>query len=124
MTDIRLHHNESVPAIEQDASFSRADYFWGDDYSLNHTVWKQTRSFWRGNTIDVQEFGNAARARYLTSKATNPTFYFPEVENIGAAMSFMTNVLGDPEAGNVPTAFVDEWIGESRLFATASVCKK
>ncbi|KAL1592644.1 hypothetical protein SLS60_011060 [Paraconiothyrium brasiliense] len=110
MTDLRLHHNASVMAIEGDASFSRADYYWGDDYSLNHTVWKQTRSFWKGKTIDVQEFGNAARARYLTSKATNPTFYFPAAENIGVAMAFMTNVLGDAEAGTVPTAFVDEWI--------------
>jgi hypothetical protein len=74
-------------------------------------VWQQTRSFWKGDTIDVKEFGNAARARYLTSKATNPWFYYPRVTNIGAAMAFMTNVLGDPEAGTVPTVFVDEWIG-------------
>lgn len=91
---------------------SRADYYWGDDYSLNFTVWDQTRSFWQGETIDVQEFGNAARARYLTSKATNPTFYYPDVGNIATAMSFMTNVLGDAETGTVPTAFVDDWIGE------------
>ncbi|KAK3209816.1 hypothetical protein GRF29_44g758836 [Pseudopithomyces chartarum] len=101
MVDIWIHHNATVNAIEGDASFS--------------TVWKQTRSFWQGKTIDVQEFGNAAQARYLTSNATNPTFYFPDVQNIGAAMAFMTSVLGDPVAGTVPTRFVDDWIVNERL---------
>ncbi|KAJ4295089.1 hypothetical protein N0V90_007098 [Kalmusia sp. IMI 367209] len=115
MTDIRLHTTAEVHAIEEDASFSRADFIWGDNYSLNKTVWEQTRSFWKGDTIDVEEFGKAANARYTTSKATNRDFYFPQVEIIGAAMSFMTNVLGDAVAGTVPTRFVDEWIVLERL---------
>jgi hypothetical protein len=101
---------------------SRADYYWGDNHSFNSTVWKQTRSFWQGKTIDVQEFGNAARARYLTSKATNPTFYLPDVENIGAAMAFMTSVLGDPVAGTVPTRFVDDWIGKWTAGLVEKLC--
>lgn len=70
----------------------------------------------------MQEFGNAARARYLTSKATNPTFYLPDVENIGAAMAFMTSVLGDPVAGTVPTRFVDDWIGKWTAGLVEKLC--
>ncbi|KAF9739049.1 sterigmatocystin biosynthesis peroxidase stcC 8 [Paraphaeosphaeria minitans] len=114
MVDIRLHHTPAVDAIEGDGSFSRADFYWGDNYSLNQTIWKQTRSYWKGDTLDVQKFGNAARARYLTSKATNPWF-FMDVTKAGTAMSFMANVLGDAEAGTVPTAYVDEWIVLERL---------
>lgn len=31
-------------------------------------------------------------------------------------MSFMANVLGDVEAGTVPTAYVDDWIGKPKAF--------
>ena len=60
----------------------------------------------------MQKFGNAANARYTTSKATNPTFYFNDITAIGMAMAFMTSVLGDAVAGTVPTKFVNDWIGK------------
>jgi hypothetical protein len=79
-------------------------------------VWQQTRSFWKGDLIDAKKFGNAARARHLDSQATNPWFYYPQIQNVGAAMAFMAGVLGGAETETVPTAFVDEWIGESSVF--------
>lgn len=39
-------------------------------------------------------------------------------------MSFMANVLGDVEAGIVPTAYVDSWIGEPDVVFSGNSLEK
>lgn len=63
--------------IEHDASLSRADLFFGDNWSFNQTIFDETKSHWPSPTISVRDAARALAARQKTAQAVNPKFNLP-----------------------------------------------
>ncbi|KAK0707301.1 Chloroperoxidase [Lasiosphaeris hirsuta] len=64
--------------IEHDASLSRADAVFGDNSSLNLTIWGETKLYFEGDTISVAEAAKARTARIRSATAINPQFSLQE----------------------------------------------
>lgn len=110
LVDLRRHN-----ILEHDASLSRGDYYFGNDYSFNQTIFDQTRSYWTSPRINVTQAAHARLARVHTSNATNPTF---TLTSTGLKFSFGETsayiiVLGDRVAGTVRRAWVEYLFGKS-----------
>lgn len=95
--------------------FSRADYYWThDSHSFNQTVFDETRSYWKGPTIDVVEAAASRIARVHTSQATNPDYAMSDLGgsfSVGETAAYII-VLGDYVSGTVQKSFVEYLFGE------------
>lgn len=115
-TTFNLDHLSRHNILEHDASLSRADFYFGnhDNHDFNQTVFDQTRSYWKGPIIDIQDAANARLARVLDSKAKNPTFTLSalgEAFGYGESAAYIL-VLGDRVKGQVKKAFVEYLFGQ------------
>ncbi|KAK4146695.1 Chloroperoxidase [Dichotomopilus funicola] len=97
--------------LEHDASLSRSDAYFGNTINFNQSIFDETRSYWVGDTINIQMAANARLARFKTSMATNPDFSMSELGRnfgFGESAAYIV-VIGDKETGTVPKAWV-EWV--------------
>lgn len=60
--------------IEHDASLSREDAYFGNDYSFNSDVWNQSKSFFHDGKTALLPAARAIANRTADSKERNPTF--------------------------------------------------
>jgi hypothetical protein len=106
--------------LEHDASLSRADAYWGNDYAFNRTVYEQTKSYWTASPITVQMAANARAARVATSNATNPTFGLTPTGlsfGFGETAAYILG-LGDRVKGEVRRDVVEYLFGKLGLTST------
>jgi len=88
--------------IEHDASISRQDAYFGNDYSFNQTEYDQYFNYFGNKTTsDIKSVAYAKDIRYRDSLKRNPTFTFGLRETV---LSFGENglwvqTLGDPSSG-------------------------
>ncbi|KAF4549128.1 Sterigmatocystin biosynthesis peroxidase stcC-like protein 2 [Elsinoe fawcettii] len=73
MVHLRRHN-----VVEHDASMSRQDSYFGNNFDFNQTIFDQTRAFWINDTLNRQQLANSKLYRQLQSKAYNPTYVFNE----------------------------------------------
>ncbi|KAM0703604.1 hypothetical protein Q7P35_009543 [Cladosporium inversicolor] len=62
--------------IEHDASLSREDAYFGNDYSFNSGIWNQTRSFFKNGKTALLPAALAIANRTADSKKRNPEFVY------------------------------------------------
>ncbi|KAF2764722.1 Cloroperoxidase [Teratosphaeria nubilosa] len=63
--------------IEHDASLSRQDAYFGNDYSFYNPNWQQVLSYYKGRTYtDIKSSSDARYGRYNDSLTRNPTCTF------------------------------------------------
>lgn len=62
--------------IEHDASLSREDAYFGNDYSFNSGIWDQTRSFFKNGKTALLPAALAIANRTADSKERNPEFVY------------------------------------------------
>jgi len=62
--------------IEHDASLSREDAYFGNDYSFNSHIWDQSKSFFKNGKTALLPAALAIANRTADSKARNPTFVY------------------------------------------------
>ena len=86
--------------IEHDASLSREDAYFGNDYSFNSHIWDQSKSFFKDGKTGLLPAALAIANRTADSKARNPTFVYGLQQFIlrygemGLAIQTMVRILG------------------------------
>jgi hypothetical protein len=103
------------PVLEHDGSLSRADVYFGDNYSFNETIWAQTSSHFTESTISIKTAAKARNERLEIAAATNPEYSLPAAQNqIGLIETALYLVLfGDAKDGNAKTEWVKTLFGKS-----------
>ncbi|KAF2227157.1 Chloroperoxidase [Elsinoe ampelina] len=71
MLHLRRHN-----VIEHDASLSRQDAYFGNNFDFNETIFEGSKAFWVTDVIDRQQMANSRLYRQVLSKAYNPTYLF------------------------------------------------
>ncbi|KAL2863209.1 peroxidase family protein [Aspergillus lucknowensis] len=103
--------------LEHDASFSRADAYFGPADTFDQAVFDQTKSYWTAPTVTTTMLANSKVARQLNSKAFNPTYVFTAKQNeinLGEVGGLIA-AFGDVEAGVVDRAFLEYFFENERL---------
>ncbi|KAH6647354.1 Chloroperoxidase [Truncatella angustata] len=117
-TTFDLDHLSRHNILEHDASLSRADYYWTEDsHSFNQSVFDETRSYWKGPIIDINEAAAARNARVHTSNTTNPTFAMSELGDafsVGETAAYII-VLGNGTSGTVRKSVVEYLFENEKL---------
>jgi hypothetical protein len=62
--------------IEHDASLSREDAYFGNDYSFNSHIWDQSKSFFKNGKTALLPAAKAIANRTADSRERNPTFTY------------------------------------------------
>ena len=62
--------------IEHDASLSREDAYFGNDYSFNSRIWDQSKSFFKNGKTALLPAALAISNRTMDSKERNPEFVY------------------------------------------------
>ncbi|KAJ7574636.1 Cloroperoxidase [Mycena floridula] len=113
LADIRLHNN-----IEHDASVSRADFFTGDNFSFNETLFSAMINVNPGlDYYDPTSAGIVQKQRLSESQATNPTLIntVKEFTIRTRESSLYLSVMGNATTGVAPKKFVNIFFREERL---------
>ncbi|KAI1416910.1 Chloroperoxidase [Hypoxylon sp. FL1857] len=103
--------------LEHDASLSRQDAYFGNPSIFNQTIFDQTRSYWKGPIVDLNEAVRARLARIATSNATNPTFTLSDLGKtfgLGEIGAFLA-VLGDISSATAVKARLEYFFEHERL---------
>ena len=104
--------------IEHDASISRQDAYFGNDYSFNQSAYDQYFNYFGNNkTTDIKSISYAKDIRYQDSLKRNPTFTFGLRETI---LSYGENALyvqtlSDPTSGVAPLDYVRMFFEEEKF---------
>ncbi|EME43572.1 hypothetical protein DOTSEDRAFT_132104 [Dothistroma septosporum NZE10] len=88
--------------IEHDASLSRQDAYFGNDYSFYDKYWQQVVSMFQGNKTALLPAANAIANRTQDSQAINPTFTYGFREFIfryGETAIYLQAMGGDDSTG-------------------------
>ncbi|PNS18389.1 glutathione synthetase [Sphaceloma murrayae] len=103
--------------IEHDASISRQDAFFGNNWEFNQTIFDSTRQFWTNETLDRFQLANGKIFRGLQSKAFNPTYFFtPTYEKFSLIeMAAPVTAFGDVQAVTVNRTLVEYFFENERL---------
>jgi len=120
LIDLRRHN-----ILEHDASLSRGDYYFGNDYSFNQTIFDETKSYWTTPIIDVKQAASARLARVHTSNTTNPTFSLTQTGikfSFGETSAYII-VLGDRTTGTVRRAWVEYLFGKYLTYCQRRRCR-
>lgn len=99
--------------IEHDASLSRADLFFGDNWSFNQTIFDETKSHWPSPTISVRDAARALAARQKTAQAVNPKFNLPldgHTNSLGQTAMYL-GLFGNYDNGNANRSWVEYFFG-------------
>ncbi|KAI6352279.1 hypothetical protein MCOR25_009460 [Pyricularia grisea] len=103
--------------IEHDASLSRADIFFGDNWSFNQTIFDETKSHWPSDTISIQDAAKALAARQKSAKAVNPDFNLPldgHTNSLGQTAMYL-GLFGNYDNGNANRSWVEYFFENERL---------
>ncbi|KAE9572349.1 putative sterigmatocystin biosynthesis peroxidase stcC [Colletotrichum fructicola] len=103
--------------IEHDASLSRADIHFGDNWSFNQTIFDETKSYWPADLISISDAAKALVARQKTAKAVNPEFNLPldgYTNSLGQTAMYL-GLFGDYEDGNARTDWAVYFFENERL---------
>ncbi|KAI0849408.1 Cloroperoxidase [Daldinia vernicosa] len=105
--------------LEHDASLSRSDAFFGNNYVFNESIFNETKLYWTGETLDANMLANSKVARQISSKAFNPNYTFtPTVESFSLGeVSAPIIAFGDMQAATVRRDLV-EYFFENERFPT------
>ena len=103
----QLDHHDMV--IEHDASLSRGDAYFGNNYSFNQTIWDTVLAYYDG--MDETSIEVAAKAKYMrvqTEKTRDPTFTYTPVQFIFSygETAIYLSTMGDPVTGVAPIEYV------------------
>ena len=104
--------------IEHDASLSRKDAYFGNDYSFNSGIWNQTRSFFRNGKTALLPAALALANRTADSKETNPQFVYgfrEFVQRYGEMSIFIQAMGGDDLTGVTRLDWVDQLFTQEKL---------
>ncbi|TKA81678.1 hypothetical protein B0A55_01340 [Friedmanniomyces simplex] len=115
LNDLDMHN---FP-IEHDASLSRQDAYFGDDYDFYSPNWNQVLAFYKGKTqTDISTASHAKYARVNDSMARNPTFTYGLREFVlsyGETALYL-QTMGSPSANGVANVnYVRSLFEEERL---------
>ncbi|KAI8823031.1 Chloroperoxidase [Fimicolochytrium jonesii] len=113
LDDLRTHG-----AIEHDASLTRNDAYFGDNYSFNHTLYDQFISTQNAaGRLDVNSMAKIRALRLKQSKATNPDnkFGFKESTLAHGEASLILNYFGYANGLEIPTNYLDAVFVDERL---------
>ncbi|KEY69778.1 hypothetical protein S7711_03757 [Stachybotrys chartarum IBT 7711] len=75
-TFFTLDHLNAHNVLEHDASLSRSDAFFGNNFVFNQTVFDETLVYWTQPTIDAVQLANSKIAAQVKSRAFNPNYSF------------------------------------------------
>lgn len=103
--------------LEHDASLSRTDAYFGNVLAFNHTIFKETKSYWTDSIINIEMAAKARLGRIKTSAATNPTY---ELSDLGSQFTFGESVayvlfMGDKKTGTANRSWVEWFFEHERL---------
>ncbi|TDZ25288.1 putative sterigmatocystin biosynthesis peroxidase stcC [Colletotrichum orbiculare MAFF 240422] len=103
--------------IEHDASLSRADTYFGDNWSFNQTIFDETKSHWVSETISIRDAAKALAARQKSAESINPEFNLPldgHTNSLGQTAMYL-GLFGDYDDGNANRAWVEYFFENERL---------
>jgi hypothetical protein len=104
--------------IEHDASLSRQDAYFGNDYAFDQGVFNQVLAYYEG--MEETSIPVASKARYHrveTARASNPEFIYGVrqlVLSTGETALYLST-MGDPTTGVAPVKYVKSLFGESAI---------
>jgi hypothetical protein len=104
--------------IEHDASLSRQDAYFGNNYSFNSSIWNQTRSFFeKDRQTGLYTAALALANRTADSEERNPQFVygFREFVQRYGEMSIFIQTMGGYQNGVARLDWVDQLFYEERL---------
>ncbi|PSK45369.1 hypothetical protein B9Z65_2509 [Elsinoe australis] len=103
--------------LEHDASLSRSDFYFGNQFEFNQTVYDTTKEYFTDETLDRFQLANARMFRMLQSKAFNPTYKFTNVTEGFSVGELLAPVVafGDKRAVTTPRALVNYFFENERL---------
>lgn len=104
--------------IEHDASLSRRDAFFGDNFSFNNTIWQQTVSFFSGGKTALLPAAKAIANRTADSTQTNPEFTYGFREFVfryGETAIYLQTMGGDDVTGVTRLDWVKSLFEQERL---------
>ncbi|GJC87646.1 putative sterigmatocystin biosynthesis peroxidase stcC [Colletotrichum liriopes] len=112
LSDLNKHN-----LIEHDASLSRADIYFGDNWSFNQTIFDETKSYWPSATISISDAAKALVARQKSAEKVNPEFNLPldgHTNSLGQTAMYL-GLFGDYDDGNANRSWVEYFFENERL---------
>ncbi|KAL0940551.1 uncharacterized protein CTRU02_203314 [Colletotrichum truncatum] len=103
--------------IEHDASLSRADIYFGDNWSFNQTIFDETKSYWPSETISISDAARALASRQKSAEKVNPEFKLPldgHTNSLGQTAMYL-GLFGNYDNGNANRAWVEYFFENERL---------
>ncbi|KAM0689363.1 hypothetical protein Q7P36_011441 [Cladosporium allicinum] len=104
--------------IEHDASLSRKDAYFGNDYSFNSGIWNQTKSFFKNGKTALLPAALALANRTADSEETNPEFVYglrEFIQRYGEMSIFIQAMGGDTLTGVTRLDWVDQLFTQEKL---------
>ena len=104
--------------IEHDASLSRQDAFFGNDYSFYQPYFDQVLAFYDGSEhTNISQAAKARHARFSDSQSKNPTFICGLREFIFSygETALYLQALSDPFSGVARVDYLKYWFENERL---------
>lgn len=115
--DLNFLDQHNFP-IEHDASLSRNDAYFGNDYSFNQGIFDEVLDYYDGATIATIPAASLARYHRVTAqRASNPTFiYGPRqlVLSYGETALYLST-MGNPITADAPVAYIKTFFENERL---------
>ncbi|KAG8626385.1 hypothetical protein KVT40_005330 [Elsinoe batatas] len=103
--------------LEHDASLSRRDAYFGNNFKFDAGVYRQTKRYFTKPTLDRFQLANARMSRMLDSKAFNPTYTFTNVTEGFSVGELLAPVVafGDKKAVTTPRNLVNFFFENEKL---------
>jgi hypothetical protein len=106
--------------IEHDASLSRQDAYFGNDYSFDQSIFNQVLAYFEGS--EETSIPAASKARYNrveTARSQNPEFIYGVRQLVLSAgeTALYLSTMGDPTTGVAPVKYVKSLFGKSNRIA-------
>ncbi|EME39570.1 hypothetical protein DOTSEDRAFT_159937 [Dothistroma septosporum NZE10] len=112
-----LWHLGRPHLLEHDASLSRRDSYLANASIFDQHTFDETKSFWKGETLDKMMLTNSKIGRQLASRVSNPTYTFTEkIAGVSTGeLSSLVLTLGNQESITVSRNFVEYFFENERL---------
>lgn len=112
-TDTRREQLQPHNLLEHDASLSRRDAYFGNNFKFDQGVYDTTKKYFTKPILDRFQLANARMFRMLQSKAFNPTYTFTNVTEGFSVGELLAPVVafGDKKAVTTPRNLVNFFFG-------------
>ncbi|KAF4547501.1 Peroxidase-like protein 5 [Elsinoe fawcettii] len=103
--------------LEHDASLSRRDAYFGNNFKFDQGVYDTTKKYFTKPILDRFQLANARMFRMLQSKAFNPTYTFTNVTEGFSVGELLAPVVafGDKKAVTTPRNLVNFFFENEKL---------